>query len=222
MGLGVLGFVLGAVAVFEYMSGDCTLPAMDVCLQMDSISATYFTSSRDVFVGILTTIGFCFFYYQGFPNEAARRTSKRPWDYLSDAWVSSFAGAGALMVAFFPHRATDTSLFPAEFAGLQIFKLHYFGAIILFGCMALFCLFLFTRGNGTEANWDNPEKQNQYGIPNVEMTMRNRAFIALGILIVISILWTAAQLFRGQDIFLPELFAILFFCMAWVLKFAKP
>src|SRR4051812_49948350 len=53
-----------------------------------SISAFYYTGSRDLFVGMLCAIGVFLLFYQG-PQRI-------------DAWVSSVAGAGALGVAVFP------------------------------------------------------------------------------------------------------------------------
>ncbi len=107
-----------------------------------SISAYYYTRMRDWFVGTLWVIGvFLFFYrYEPRPGQArSQRESVRTGD--ADAWLGKFAGLCAVVVALVPTNP------PPESKGMPptIGTLHGVAAAILFTCLALFPLLLFSQ-----------------------------------------------------------------------------
>jgi hypothetical protein len=95
-----------------------------------SISASYYTGARDVFVGMLFIVGAFLFAYNGHTK--------------AQSYTSKVASLAAIAVALFPtscdHCTMDTSA-----------AVHYVGAFILFSILTYFCLGPFrkgTRGKG--------------------------------------------------------------------------
>lgn len=86
--------------------------------ELASISASYFTEARDVFVGLLFVVGAMLLAYRGH-NPA-------------EAWGSNLAAVAAIGVALFP-----TAEFPGQ--GSWISTVHYVSAILLFSILAWFC-----------------------------------------------------------------------------------
>ncbi|MEZ5776727.1 MAG: hypothetical protein R3E44_00045 [Paracoccaceae bacterium] len=113
-----------------------------------SISDFYYTEMGGVLTGTLAAIGVFLISYRGY--------QRLPGEWLSDKWLSRIAGAAALGVALFPVHREGYPICPE--AGGQttpcwIFgsashpeAVHYLSAIAFFGCMALFCLVQFPRG----------------------------------------------------------------------------
>lgn len=102
-----------------------TLPLFAVFLSsrpIPSISASYHTESRDIFVGLTFVIGALFFAYNGHD--------------FTQKMVSKGAALAAIITATFP-TACDTCQ-----SGL-ISTIHYIAAVILFVTIAYFCLFPF-------------------------------------------------------------------------------
>lgn len=101
------------------------LPVL-VCLRsstpLSSISASYYTESRDTFVGLLFFVAAFLFAYNGHT--------------ATEMWVSSVACLAAIVVATFP-TACDNC------ASNTIGTIHYVGAATLFSILAYFCLFAF-------------------------------------------------------------------------------
>lgn len=107
-----------------------------------SISASYHTVARDVFVGLLFVIGALLFAYRG--------------HNLQEEWISTIGGLAAIVTALFPTYC-DKNHFPtvcnaevvptictgcgADFNS----TIHYSAAVILFSTVVYFCLFAFTR-----------------------------------------------------------------------------
>ena len=86
-----------------------------------SISAYYASGMRDIFVGILFTVGFFLFAYKGHDD--------------TDDRAGDLACAGALGVA----------LFPATTCRLIVDIAHYASALVLFGALVYFSLVLFRK-----------------------------------------------------------------------------
>jgi heme A synthase len=96
----------------------------------DSLSAYYHTDVRDLFVGILFTIGWFLYAYEGYEPIDNR--------------AGNLAGVFCLGVALFPTHS--------EHPPIRV--LHFVCAVGLFLTLAYFSLFLFTKG-GTKPT---PEK----------------------------------------------------------------
>jgi hypothetical protein len=98
--------------------------------KLESISASYYTDSRNIFVGLMFVVAAFLFAYNG-------------WTTLQ-AFSSKFAALGAAMVALFPTSC--------KLCGPSLHStLHALGAALLFGILAYFCLGPFrekTKGQG--------------------------------------------------------------------------
>lgn len=90
-----------------------------------SISASYYTNARDVFVGALFVIGALFLAYQGHK------------EYVLEKWVSRAGAIAAFFAATFP-TSCDQCVSDVKST------IHYVAAFILFSSVVYFCLFAFT------------------------------------------------------------------------------
>ena len=108
-----------------------------------SISAYYFTSARDVFVGVLWVIGVFLFFYQYRPRrpELARTKVEPIRTGAADAWLGKVAGVSAVLVALFSTTPPPAS--PAQ--PPEIGMVHGVSAAVLFTCLSLFPLLLFSQ-----------------------------------------------------------------------------
>ncbi|MBI1220727.1 MAG: DUF998 domain-containing protein [Rhodobacteraceae bacterium] len=114
-----------------------------------SISDTYYTAMKDVFVGAMCATGVFLVSYRGY--------DRAPDEFLSDTWISRIAGAAAIGLALMP---TAPAL-PEPTGGLTAMQrligpgptsvLHFTCAALFFAMLATFCLFLFTRTGTTRA-----------------------------------------------------------------------
>jgi Na+-translocating ferredoxin:NAD+ oxidoreductase RnfD subunit len=84
-----------------------------------SMSAYYYTSWRDVFVGGLCAIGVALYLYKGFSR--------------AENWALSAAGVLAVCVAVFPTRSGDTWTWESV--------VHVVSAVLFFLCLAYTSLF---------------------------------------------------------------------------------
>lgn len=113
--VGALGFLLPIVVSVGCVTiGSCTglLP---------SISEYYGTDMRNVFVGVLFTIGFFLFAYRGHDR------------------VDDIAGDFGFVFAF------AIALFPVTSDSATVRAIHFISALGLFSVLSFFCLVLFTR-----------------------------------------------------------------------------
>jgi len=95
-----------------------------------SISASYYTEARDVFVGMLFVVGAFLWAYNG---------HSKPQSY-----TSKIASIAAVFVAVFPTACKSCEPNTTSF-------IHYVSAVILFSILTYFCLGPFrknTRGKG--------------------------------------------------------------------------
>ena len=141
--IGLLGFFLPvALLVWSLTLGPGLLP---------TISDYYYSPMREVLVGTLCAIAVFLWSYEGY--------DPRPGEWLSDHVAARTAALGALAIAWAPIR-TDPLLdcrtteppplictasqdaFGEGFA----YVLHWVGATVFFGALAVFCLVLFVRG----------------------------------------------------------------------------
>jgi hypothetical protein len=98
---------------------------------LTSVSISYWTGSRDVFVGSLIAVGFFLSAYNGAGNG-------RDWEYL----LSKVACVFAVCVAIFPTQGFSREDFPAKWVqalaqsiGLVPESIHYGAAVLLFACL---------------------------------------------------------------------------------------
>lgn len=121
---------IGILLPFVLMGGSHFLFGEEVPLF--DISMYYYSGMRDVFVGAMCAVGLFLLFYRGYDR----------WDNLA----ADVAGICAFVIAWFP--ATKTG--PQDWAG----QIHFGAAGVFFAVLALFSLFLFTRGKRSHAPED--------------------------------------------------------------------
>lgn len=145
--IGVLGLFLPvALITYGLFSADGVL---------DSMSAYFYSPMREIFVGTLCAMAVFLWTYEGYRAD--------PGDWLSDRNAARAASLGAAGIALLPTAADP--VFGAEGAPVvetqpvtctlaqcllgdaAASTVHFFAAALFFGAMAVFCLFLFTRGD---------------------------------------------------------------------------
>ncbi|MFF5174448.1 DUF998 domain-containing protein [Micromonospora sp. NPDC000089] len=189
-GVGVVGVALPFVVTVgnALLAGRFTL--------LTSISGSYHTGMRDVFVGSLCAMGVFLICYR--------------YRRLDDLW-SSLAGTLAIVVALCPTTAgADPST--VDHTDVLVGRVHQVCAAALFVILAGFCLLLFPR---TEPGDDlGPRKG-----------VRNRVYRVCGWLIVAAIVATASSSLLPvgvretvRPVFWGEMVAVLAFGMAWLVK----
>lgn len=112
--------------------------------ELTSISISYWTDSRDIFVGSLIAVGFFLSAYNGTGN-------KRDWEYF----LSKAACFFAICVALFPTKGFSSSDIPAKWVSAitekmntQSTYIHYGSAILLFACLIAMMWFFSIRAMG--------------------------------------------------------------------------
>lgn len=125
----------------------------------ESLSAYYWTTAGDLFVGFLVTIGIFLLSYRGHD--------------LQDDIISGTAGAAYLCVALFPCEGSPVPDYLFMFLSVKATAIiHYITAVIAFGAMGTMSLFQFTKGLSAE----NPQK-----------VKRNRVYRTCGYIIYASL-----------------------------------
>lgn len=168
-----------------------------------SISAYWFTNSRDIFVGILVTYAIFLIAYRGYEKL--------------DMHITNAAGVLALFIALFPALAEGTSSSPWLFARLDstvTSMIHYISAALFFVTLSVISFFLFTRT-------DKKKKTRQ-------KVQRNVIFRTCGIVIFLSIALigvymalpdsTKTALVPWHPVFWLETLALQAFGISWLLK----
>lgn len=130
--LGYLGFLLPLLLIIGVF-----LPVVDM---KPSISDFYHTVLRDLFVGVLITMGVFLVSYQGYERKEG--------EPFSDNILATVAGIMAFGVALFPneteHQTTDT--LSQEILGIQAaVTAHYICAVIFLFCLGAFCFMRFAQ-----------------------------------------------------------------------------
>ena len=166
-----------------------------------SISAYYYTSMRDLFVGALAAIGVFLFCYRGTDTQ--------------DNVLTNIAGACAIAIGLLPTEPEYHPLILSKFPQLLTdacyrnhgplgFHIYVVGAFFLI--ISYLTIFRFTKSN--QPNVSNRKKS------------RNKVYIACGIVMVICIVLVVIIKLRdyAASIFWPETIAIVAFGIAWLTK----
>lgn len=129
--LGWLGFSLPVLLILTGMASDGLAP---------SVSDFFHTLSRDIYVGVLFSIGIFLFVYEGYDRQ--------PGETLADNWIATVAGASVIGVAIFPNESPtgDVASLTQHLLGIDLSPaFHYSSAFIFFYCMGHFCMFRFSK-----------------------------------------------------------------------------
>lgn len=230
--LGYIGFCLPVVLIFYSWA----LRGQQV---EESVSAYYHTHMGDYFVASGCLLGVILLFYKGYDLPPILKTSPKFWQRIPDRWISSTAGISAIVVGLVPIQAgscawltdqvradlqekVDPKLIHCADSGLthSVDIIHYIAAGLFLVCIAFFCLLLFTRGNGTEANIVN-------GVTHLVTSPANRFFITCGCIILICVAYLAFEQFlAGPNLkitlksyrifFWVEVVSIWTFAFAWL------
>ncbi len=191
LGVGVIAGVLPFVVLFGNML------FAHSAIWLGSISGSYYTQMRGVFVGSLCAIGVFLIAYR--------------YDKWDDIW-STVAGGLAIVVALFPTPPDPVNGVVTR-TQVTIGTVHFVAATSLFLVLGYFCLFLFTRS--TDSTAQTPQKET-----------RNTIYRCAGGVIVAAIAAAALiALFAPRSVreswntlFWCETIAILSFATAWLTK----
>jgi hypothetical protein len=110
----------------------------------NSISAYYYTSGRDWFVGTLSIIGVFLIFYQYRPQHPELAKSLRPSvrSGRADAYLGKLAGVAAVLVALLP-TTPPAGLTQPPIIGVA----HGAAAFVTFASLSLFPLLLFSQSS---------------------------------------------------------------------------
>jgi len=192
--IGIIGFALPITLLVSTLFG--------VRMQT-SISGFYYTQMGDVMVGTLSAIGVFLLSYKGY--------QPKPDERLSDKITARISGVSAIGVALFPVGQSTPVTTGFTFHNPLI---HYIFAAIFFCSLAVFSIFLFTKGDRTAKG-------------KIIWTNRNINFVACGVVILLAI---AALIlyFVQQDkqaardqynyLFWWETLGVLAFATSWLIK----
>lgn len=177
---------IGILLPFTLMIG--VLFIFDEKVIQESISHYYYTGMGDVFVGALCAVALFMFFYSGYDKR--------------DDWTGNLAGIFAIGVAWFPVTETGT----ATGAGI----IHVICAGLFFFILAVFSLFLFTRGE------ENPTRQK---------LKRNKIYVTCGLVILACLIAIALYHTISHDenskssfVFWAETLALVAFGFSWLTK----
>jgi len=171
----------------------------------DSISAYYYTALRDVFVGSLAIGGVALAFFR----------TDRP----HDRWVAVVAGVAAVGIGLFPMNILAGDILwrsatsPEETAKLLEALQHaphgplglHFYCVATFFALATYLVTFSFRANTA------PD-------PTPQKLTRNKVYVVCGTIMAASAVWLAFQKMHQHAIFWPELFAVMSFAAAWLVK----
>lgn len=200
--LGILGLLL---PILVYVFNGFELKS--------SISHFYYSGSSVIFTGFMVTFGIFLLFYPGRVDESEK---------ISDNWITSIGGIGAILTALIPTAYCSISKCPIVITdelshfcdgdGLTTQFIHnnsIFGTIHLC-CAAIFLILMgymsfarFTKGNTT---------------PNKKVFYRFCALMVWLPLLLIGLKFAFDKEWTQVDVFILECVSLIFFGAAWLVK----
>jgi hypothetical protein len=186
--------ILGMALPFVVFLGGKFIFKTDI---QSSISSYYYTGMRDVFVGILWTIGFFLFSYRGYG----------PIDNITGNLACVFA----VVVSLFPTTADGVNTALAEVIG----GVHLFFAALFFLTLSYFSLVLFPKTNlNKQFTLEKAQRNNVYKVCGYVMLA---CIVSIAIYsFVLKSRMPALQAY--EPVFWFEAFAIFAFGVSWFTK----
>ena len=155
-----------------------------------SISAYYYTSGRDIFVGSLFAAGLFLGFYKGSLNS------------LQDRILAVIWGLAAAFIGLIPMNPCGDPQLTCGDPAHQTF--HFIPVTVFFAINIYMTLFRCSKPSQLPVT---PEKH-----------QRNKTYIACGVVMIASVLTIAYFDYVRRSIFVPEAIAIAFFGIAWLVK----
>jgi hypothetical protein len=163
---------------------------------LGSVSAYYYSGAVSVFAGMLISLALFLFSYSGYSNRYNRL----------DRVLAGIAAMAAILVSLFPTAAPNELLALPWWTPL-IGVIHFIFATVLFTCFIVFSVFLFPQSNVTKVR-DLPR----------DKKVRNVIYYICGAAMTGCMLWAFYAQNTGASIFWPEVLALEFFGVSWLLK----
>ena len=167
----------------------------------DSVSAYYYTSMRDVFVGTMFAIGVFLFCYRGYDRK--------------DNVLTNGAGLAAAAIGLLPMEPKYSKVLIERHSDLEgancyvphgFLGYHFYAVAVFFAIISYLVLFRFTK---TDQLFMTATKR-----------ARNRVYVVCGVIMLASfgaiglLKWWAPE----TSILVPETAAIVAFAVAWLTK----
>lgn len=163
---------------------------------LSSVSAYYYSGAVSVFAGMLIAMALFLFTYRGYDNAYYRR----------DRVAAGIAGGAAILIALFPTGAPSETLVLSWWTP-RTGAIHLISAAVLFGSFIFFSLFQFPKSRRKRGERLPRGKQ-----------ARNAIYIACGLAILACMGWVFYAARNGRPIFWPEVWALEFFGVSWLVK----
>lgn len=169
----------------------------------ESISAYYYTGTRDVFVGILFAVGVFLFCYRGPATQ--------------DNVLTNIAGLSAIAIGLFPTEPTYHPVILARFPAINdpncrcyenrgLLGYHIYVVAVFFIILSYLVIFRFTKPDRVPITKQKRSRNKIYILSGIVMLMSFGAIVAL------------KAISKDRSIFWPETFAIVAFGVAWLTK----
>ena len=197
--MGAIGILMPALLVGLSLLGYAPLPP--------ALSDYYHTPLRDLFVGIMVTLGVFLLTYLGHREHAG---------LVTDKTVSTAAGLGALGIAFAPNATFDPCSGVSVMGQMTVVSaIHVVSAGVFLVATAVFCLVLFRRT-------DRP-------VPTPGKRLRNLVYLGCGLAILLCLLGLAIYFLLVpvetrcatralRPVLWLEVVTVLAFGLAWLVK----
>ncbi len=170
-----------------------------------TMSDYYYTPMREIFVGTLSATAVFLWSYQGY--------RPRPGEWLSDLMAGRAASLGALAIALAPTLPTMPvlcTLSQCVLGDRLASILHFAGAGLFFGALAVFSLVLFTRGDARTAEKSASDA--------IHRSCGWTIIVALVLMAVLQLVGMPAWFARLRPIFWLETLASFAFATSWMVK----
>lgn len=166
---------------------------------LPSISASYYTAVRDIFVGLLFVLGAFLFTYKGHSSQ--------------ESWMANLAALAAIVAAVFP---TSCDTCPSNIVS----TIHFFAGAIMFLVTAYFCLWPFKNAAKDKSTKDKSSKDESS--KEAGRRVKFYSFCGWAIIVCLGIL-AAAGLILNAEIkrisaitFIGEFIMLWLFSAAWM------
>lgn len=199
---------------------------------LDSISWSYHTNARDIFVGLLFVIGAFLISYKGHKPTLQKKDIGKFWNWVNSFWkkaidfriwerkheedlVGWIGGIAAGLTAVFPTALCLGEDCPDD----PISRIHYLSAIVLFSTTVYFCLVAF-RISVNKKLEDAQALSEKVGTDPILLRRRIYSFCGWGIVAVmlglVVVKFTSLHTIKNIT-FWAETFALELFGAAWLI-----
>jgi hypothetical protein len=163
----------------------------------NSISGYYYSNMRDWLVGGLWAVGVFLLFYGG--------------HRMFDDWIGNLAGLAAIGVALVPTSPSGgPNVSQTDDSTLAVWHVGF--SAVFFTCLAVYCLFIFTRNDNETPNAVNKDKRNiVYIVCGIAIVVCMAAILIIGA-------WFDEETKSWHPVLWLESAAVWAFGIAWLTK----